>query len=67
MGRHRRPNPRRSSWLVSPLAAVLGALAFAVLLSGCSGPPRDGLMKQAGQSVTRDTQPWYVRLGDAAG
>jgi hypothetical protein len=57
MRRHRRSHaaPR---WLRSPIAAVLGALAFAVLLAGCDEMPQDGPKKVAGTTVTRDTPAW---------
>jgi hypothetical protein len=58
MRRHRRTHSGQPRWLRSPIAAVLGALAFAVLLAGCSELPQDGPKKQAGTTVTRDTAPW---------
>ena len=58
MRRHRRSHSGQPRWLRSPFAAVLGALAFAVLLAGCSELPQDGPKKQAGTTVTRDTPPW---------
>ena len=58
MRRHRRFHTNRTGWLAGPIATVLGALAFALLLAGCSEKPQDPVQKQAGTTVTRDTKPW---------
>ncbi len=58
MRRYRRFQSGQPRWLRSPIAAVLGALAFAVLLAGCSELPQDGPKKVAGTTVTSDTPPW---------
>lgn len=58
MRRHRRPRMSQSRWLSSPIATVLGALAIALLLAGCSEKPQDPVQKQAGTTVTWDTKPW---------
>ena len=63
MRRYRRLSQhRRSRWLVSPLATLLGALAFAVLLAGCAEKPQDADPRQAGSTVTRDTKPWNAEM-----
>lgn len=58
MRRHRRSRTSHMKWLTNPVATVLGALAFALLLAGCSEMPQDPVQKQAGTTVTRDTMPW---------
>ena len=58
MRRHRRSNPSQARWLSNPVATVLGALAIALLLAGCAEKPQDPVQKQAGVTVTRDTNPW---------
>lgn len=57
MRRHRR-SAGQSRWLSSPIAAVLGALAVALLLAGCSEKPQDPQTREVGKTVTRDTKPW---------
>jgi hypothetical protein len=58
MRRYRRSNTSSMRWLSNPIAAVLGALAMALLLAGCSEKPQDPVPKEAGKTVTRDTAPW---------
>lgn len=58
MRRYRRLKSVRALWLSSPIATVLGALAMALLLAGCSEKPQDAAQKQAGTTVTRDTKAW---------
>ena len=58
MRRYRRSSTSQLRWLSNPIAAVLGALAFALLLAGCSELPQDPVPKEAGKTVTRDTKPW---------
>ena len=57
MRRHRR-TAGRSRWLSNPITAVLGALAVALLLAGCSEKPQDPQTREVGKTVTRDTKPW---------
>jgi hypothetical protein len=57
MRRHRRSSAQ-ARWLSSPIAAVLGALAVALLLAGCGEKPQDPQTRQVGRTVTRDTKPW---------
>ena len=61
MKRHRRSNQGYTRWLSNPIATVLGALAIAVLLSGCAEKTQDPVHKQAGTTVTRDTPPWEAQ------
>ena len=58
MRRHRRSAVGQSRWLSNPITTVLGALAIALLLAGCSEKPQDPVQTQAGKTVTRDTRPW---------
>jgi hypothetical protein len=58
MRRYRRTHHGHKRWLSNPIATVLGALAFALLLAGCAEKPQDQAHKQAGTTVTWDTRPW---------
>ena len=61
MRRRRRGNAGKSGWPFDPIATVLGALAIALLLAGCSEKPQDPAQRTAGTTVTRDTRPWEAQ------